>query len=342
MAEQLNVLIASYLEPELVEQIRQQVSEVEVIYRPDLLGQPRYIADHTAPAERTPEQEAEWQTLLAQADILFDFDASHREDLADLTPNVKWIQATSAGIGQFVKRMGYAEQRDWIFTTASGVHARPLAEFALMAMLMFAKDYEYLQREKKAHHWQRYSATELASKTVAIVGLGSIGQEVARLAQAFEMRVIGNRRNPQRETSHVDQLYGPDDLRQFLSEANFLVLATPHTQETDGMIGQAELALLPQGAIIINIARGQVIDQDALIAALQSGYLRGAALDVFNPEPLPPDNPLWDMPNVIISPHSASTADTENQKITDLFCENLQRYLAGETMLNVLDTEKLY
>jgi phosphoglycerate dehydrogenase-like enzyme len=342
MPERLTVHIASYLEPEYIEQILQQVPQVEVVYRPDLLPKPRYNADHTAPIERTPEQESEWRTLLAQADILFDFDFSNRESLPDLTPNVKWIQTSSAGIGQFVKRMRYDERMNCIYTTASGVHARPLAEFALMVMLMFVKNYEYLQREKAAHHWERYSAVELAGRTLAVIGLGKIGREVAKLAKAFDMRVIGNRRNPDKETPYVDKLYGSDELDKFLNQADFLVLATPHTPETDGLIGARELALLPQGAVLINIARGQVIDQNALIEGLQSGHLGGAALDVTDPEPLPEDSPLWDMPNVIISPHSASTADTENQKLTDLFIENLKRYLAGEEMLNVLDTERLY
>ena len=155
------ILIASYLEPELVDQIRREVPQVEVINRPDLLGAPRYIADHSAPTNRTPAQETEWQTLLAQADILFDFDHSHMEDLPQLAPNLKWIQATSAGIGQFVKQKGY-DRTGWIMTTASGVHARPLAEFVIMSMLYFARNFEYLQREKAAHHWARNATTELA------------------------------------------------------------------------------------------------------------------------------------------------------------------------------------
>ncbi|MEM6527890.1 MAG: D-2-hydroxyacid dehydrogenase, partial [Chloroflexota bacterium] len=277
----LKVLIASYLEPEHVEQIRQEVPEVDVIYRPDLIGKPRYIADHTAPIDRTPEQEQEWRDLLAQADILFDFDHSHRDDLPELAPNLKWIQATSAGIGQFVKRLGYPEKTDWVFTTASGTHARPLAEFALMAMLMFAKNYEYLASEKEKHHWQRYCATELAGKTVAVIGLGRIGQEIARLAKAFDMRVAGTRRNPALPVEHVDRLYNHDDLVPLLAQANFLVLATPHTPETEGLIGKAEIAQLPVGAVIINVARGIVIDESAMIEALQQGHLGGAALDVF-------------------------------------------------------------
>lgn len=342
MTKQPTILIASYLEPQHVERIRTEVPDVNIIYRPDLIGEPRYIADHSAPVERSSEQESEWQALLGQADILFDFDLSHREDLPDLATNVRWIQSTSAGIGQFVRRMGYAERMDCVFTTASGVHARPLAEFALMAMLMFAKNYQYLEREKTAHHWERYCATELAGKTLAVVGLGKIGREVARLAKAFEMRVIGTRRDVANPVNHVDVLYAPSQLDQLLPEADFLVLATPHTPETERLIGADQLAKLPQGAVIINIARGVVIDQNALVYALQSGRLGGAALDVFDPEPLPADSPLWDMPQVIISPHSASTAETENYKITQIFIDNLRRYLAGETMHNILDTDRLY
>lgn len=339
---QLTVLIASYLEPEYVAQIRRTVPEVRVIFRPDLLGEPRYVADHTAPVQRTPDQEAEWRGLLAQADILFDFDHSHHQDLPELAPRLKWIQATSAGIGQFVQRMAYDRRTEWLFTTASGVHARPLAEFAIMAMLMFAKDYAYLEREKAAQHWARYCGFELAGRTLAIIGLGSIGRETARLAKAFEMRVIGSRRSSAEELPNVDTLYRPADLHDMLREADFLMLSCPHTPETEGLIGARELAALPRGAGLINVARGAVVQQAALIEALRSGHLRGAALDVFEVEPLPPDDPLWTMPNVIISPHSASTALSENSKITDLFCQNLRRFLSGQSLINRLDTARLY
>lgn len=338
----LTVLIASYLEPEYIERMRSEFPDVEFIYRPDLIGQPRYVADHTAPIERTPEQETEWRALLKEADILFDFDYSHRQDLPELAPNIRWIQATSAGIGQFVHRMQFDERTDWIFTTASGVHARPLAEFALMGMLMFAKNYLRLAEDKANHHWERYSGTELKSKTVAIIGLGSIGEEVARLAKAFEMRVIGNRRNPELAVANVDELYGKDEIQKMLPQCDFLVLATPHTPETENLIGQAEIDLLPLGAVIINLARGVVIDEKAMIQALQTNKLGGAVLDVFAEEPLPQDNPLWDMPNVIISPHSASTAESENQKIVDIFCENLHRFQNGKELINRLDVTRRY
>ncbi len=341
-ASNLKILIASYLEPDLVEQIRREVPQVEVINRPDLLGTPRYVADHSAPVQRTSEQEAEWQALLSQADILFDFDHSHTKDLPQLAPKLRWIQATSAGIGQFVKQNGY-DRTDWIMTTASGVHARPLAEFVILSMLYFARDFEYLQREKAAHHWARNCTSELAGKTLAIIGLGSIGREAARLAKAFDVRVIGSRRViTDSSLPNVDQLYPPGELTPLLTQADFLLLCCPHTPETEGLISAAQIAQLPKGAVIINVARGAVMDYPAMTEALHDGHLRGASLDVFATEPLPADDPLWDMSNVIINPHSASTVDTENAKITRLFCDNLNHYLAGEPLQNVLDVERYY
>lgn len=338
----LSVLIASYLEPEYVDQIRAEVPQVDVIYRPDLLGTPRYIADHTTPVSRTPEQETEWKSLLAKADILFDFDHSHREDICELAPNVKWIQATSAGIGQFVKRMGYADKTDWIFTTASGVHSRPLTEFCVMAMIMFSKNYLLMQQGKENKHWERYGNSELAGKTVGIVGLGRIGRDLAKVCNFFGMTVVGSRRDTSKTVEDVETLYTPDNLMPMMPRLDYLVLATPHTPETDGLITADHIRALKQGAVIINIARGVVIDQQAMTEALQDGHLLGAALDVFAIEPLPQNDPLWELPNVIVSPHSASTADSENGKITKLFITNLKHFLNDEPLVNVLDTDLLY
>ncbi|NLE77386.1 MAG: D-2-hydroxyacid dehydrogenase [Chloroflexi bacterium] len=336
------VLIASYLEPEHVKRIRQVDPRLRVLYEPELLRPPRYPADHHGqPRERSLQQEARWRSLLAQADILLDFDHTHHEDLPTLAPNVRWLQATSAGIGQFVKAQGYDQRMPkTTFTTASGIHAQPLAEFCLMAMLMFEKGLLRMVQDQARKHWERYAGTDLHGRTLAIVGMGKIGREVARVARAFGMTVIGANRSPR--TDFLDQFYPLADLHKMLQRAEYLVLSVPHTPFTERMIGQQELAALPKGAILINVARGAVVDEPALIAALQSGHLRGAALDVFAQEPLPPDSPLWEMPNVLVSPHSASTSDRENERITDLFCENLRRYLNGQPLLNVLNTQTLY
>jgi glyoxylate/hydroxypyruvate reductase len=336
------ILIASYLEPEHVARIRAVDARLAVSYAPELLPPPRYAADHTGgPFTRAPEQEAAWQALLAEAEVLFDFDTTHRAELPDLAPRVRWIQSTSAGIGQFVRRMGYdVRMPGTVFTTAGGVHSRPLAEFCLMAMLMHNKGAGRLWREQGAHHWERYAGTDLDGRTLAIVGLGHIGSQVAATARAFGMHVIGTNATPRPEV--VDRFYAPAELAALLAEAEYLVLSVPHTAETENLIGRAQLALLPDGAYVINIARGAVVDEPALIDALRSGRLSGAALDVFVTEPLPTDSPLWDMPNVLISPHSASTSDRENARLTDLFCDNLRRYLAGAPLRNVLDTQRMY
>lgn len=341
------VLIASYLEPEHVARIRAADDRLEVIYEPDLLRPPRYAADHTGgPLERTPAQEARWRALLARAEVLFDFDHTHVDDLPELAPKLRWVQATSAGIGQFVRRTGYAERMPGVvFTTASGVHARPLADFCLMAMLAFVKGLPRMQADQRVRRWERYAGGELEGRTLGIVGAGKIGAEVARVARFFGMRVLGTKRRVEGAdlaALNLDGLYPPERLPELLAQAEFLVLVVPHTDATAGMIGAAELAQLPPGAVLINIGRGALVDEPALIAALRGGRLAGAALDVFASEPLPADSPLWDMPNVIVSPHSASTSDRENGRITDLFCDNLRRYLAGQELRNVLDTQALY
>ena len=278
--------------------------------------------------------------MMRRAEVMFDFDRAHLRDLAAVAPRLRWLQATSAGIGQMVKRIGL-DRSSIVLTTASGVHARPLADFCLMAMLMFAKDYARMERDKRAKRWERYCGDELTGKTLAIVGLGRVGQEVARHGKRLEMRVTGMRRSDA-PVAEADKLYGRLELHAMLREADFLVLAAPHTPETEGIIGDPELAVMKPSAVLINIGRGQLVDEDALIRALEEKRLAGAALDVFRAEPPPPDSPLWEMSNVIISPHSASTVAQENARITELFCDNLRRYLDGRPLRNVLDVQKLY
>ena len=337
------VLIASWLEAEHVARIRAVDERLEVLHAPELLAPPRYPADHAgAPFTRTPEQDAQWRSLLARAEVLFDFDRPNARELATLAPQLRWLQATSAGIGEYVGRMGYAESMPGtVFTTASGVHAKPLAEFCVMAMIAFHKKLLQTLRDQRVRHWERFAGADLEGQTLVIVGIGRIGKEIARLAKAFGMRVIGVKRtttNISPAQLHLDALYGPAQLHTALAEAQNLVLIAPHTSETERMIGGRELHLLPRGAVFINIGRGALVDEPALIDALRSGHLLGAALDVFAEEPLPPESPLWAMDNVIVSPHSASTVDRENERITTLFCQNLRRYLDGEPLLSRLDT----
>ncbi len=335
------VLIASYLEPEHVARIRQVDARLEVIFEPELLATPKYPADHYGVPQRTPEQEARWQAMLGQADILFDFDYSHRQDLPELAPQLRWIQASSAGIGQFVKRYGYdARMPHTLFTTSSGIHARPLAEFCIMAMLMHYKSILPMIHAQEQHRWERFAGTDLEGRTLAIVGLGRIGTHLAHMACDLGMTVIGTNAEP--PAPCVQQYFAPERLHEMLPLADVLVLCVPHTPKTEKMIGKAELDLLKPGAYLINIARGAVVDEPALIEALRSGHLAGAALDVFEEEPLPKSSPFWEMSNVLVSPHSASTSDRENERLTDLFCDNLRRFLDGQPLHNVLNPQLYY
>ena len=340
------LLIASYLEPEFVERIRAVYAKLEILYEQELLPIPRYPSDHYLSIKRSPQDEAYWRSLMARADIFFDFDFSNLDELPELAPRLRWLQASSAGIGQLIHRKNYTQRLpNTIFTTASGIHIQPLAEFCAMAILMFSRNLHHMLAMQQEKRWERFAATDLIGRTLGILGVGKIGSEVARFARAFGMRTIGTKRyidgiDP--ASLHLDRLYAPEQLNDVLCQSEFLVIATPHTSETERMLGATELAMLPRGAVLINIGRGAVIDQQALIAALQSGHLGGAALDVFEHEPLPTESPLWTLANVLISPHSASTSDRENERLTDLLCDNLRRYLDGRPLRNVLDTQLLY
>ena len=339
------ILIASYLEPEHVERIRQVDRAVEVLYDPELVARPRYAADHTGgPFSRTPDQEQRWRAMLARATILFDFDRPAGRDLPALAPRVRWIQATSAGIGEYMSRMGYGQSMpQTVYTTASGVHAQPLMEFCFMVMFALHKQLPHALREQRARRWARFATGEVRGQTLAIVGVGGVGKEIARIGQQLGMRTIGVKRSVagvDPASLHLDLLYGQGDLAKALPEAQNLVLIAPHTSETEGMIGARELALLPAGAVFINVARGALVDEQALVGALRSGHLLGAGLDVFREEPLPAESPLWAMDNVFIFPHSASTTDRENARITDLFCENLRLYLAGKPLRNRFEMDR--
>ncbi len=341
------ILIASYLEAEHVQRIQAAFPAVRVTWDPQLVAAPRYAADHTgAPFTRPPDAEARWRSLLERADILFDFDRTNAESLPTLAPRVRWIQGTSAGIGATMARYRYCERMpECVFTTASGVHAIPLAEFCMMAMLAHSRNLFLMLRDQAERRWERFAASDLTGRTLGIVGMGTIGTELARRAQHIGMHVIGVKRRPEGhrpDDLHVAELFGPGDLARVLPRLDYLVLAAPETPDTKHMIAQHELGLLPRGSMLINVGRGSLVDEPALVAALQSGRLAAAALDVFEEEPLPASSPLWALPNVIVSPHSASTSDRENGRITDIFCDNLDRFLRGAPLRNVYDPARGY
>lgn len=344
----IKVMIASPLEAEHVERIRREAPDgVAVYYEPDLLPPTRYVADHDGIEgyQHTPEQAERWEKYLFDADVMFDFPPKGKHPL-DWAPNLCWIQTTSAGVGQTVARLGIRPGEIYI-TTASGVHARPLTEFVFMVLLMVVKEYDRLRDDKIAHRWVRFCSDELSGKTLAIVGPGRIGREVARMARCFDMHVVATARDcrPERAAEiGVDRLYERSELQTMLASADAVVLCAPHTPDTENIMDRAAFDALKPGVVFINIGRGQLVDEAALLDKLTDGTIRFAGLDVFRTEPLPADSPFWDLPNVIINPHSASTSERENGRIVDIFIHNLHCYVEGryEEMRNLLDVERMY
>jgi phosphoglycerate dehydrogenase-like enzyme len=345
------VFITSPLEAKHAARIKSAAGDkAELIYDPDLLPPTRYQADHKGidSFTRTPEQEIRWRAHLARATILWDFPSGTPADGGGLAlaPQVRWVQTTSSGVGKLVHSLGLADS-DVVVTTARGVHADALAEFVMMCVLAHAKDLPRLIADQRAHRWERYCCRDLVGATLVVVGAGKVGAQVGKVARAFGLRVLAlvNRKDPARASAlDADAVYGPAELHQALGQADYVVLTMPHTPQTERMIDARAFAAMKPGVAFINIARGHVIDEEALVANLRSGHIAFAGLDVAMVEPLPDSSPLWDLPNVLISPHSASTAPSENGKVTEIFCRNLDAYLNGRRndMINVLDKQRRY
>jgi len=267
-----------------------------------------------------------------------------------ITPSVfacakrlRWIQFGSAGVDHTIFPELLAS--DVILTTMSGIHAVPVAEHALAQMLALSRRLDLAMKLQLKHRYERdeiaWTAGELSGKTLGIVGLGNIGKEIARLSAAFGMRVIGSKRTVT-PVPNVEKVYPPEGLREMLPQMDYLVLVVPLTPGTSAMIGREEIGLMKSGASIINVARGAMIDHDALGDALRSGKLAGAALDVFPQEPLPPDSPIYEFPNTIITPHTGSSARLYGPRAAEVFRRNLEAFLIGGEMINVYDRERGY
>lgn len=339
----VRVLIASALEPEHVSRIAAADPRVEVLHAPELLPVPRYPADHHGPGRAlTAAQHDRWSSLLAAADVSFDFDWRAPSGMAASCPNLRWVQATSSGIGQFMEQTGL-DRSGITVTTAAGVHATPLAEFALTGVLYFVKELPDLAERQAARRWERYATRQLAGQRVVVVGLGHVGRKVAALFAALGAEVRGVARPAANlDGVAVSLVADAGSMDEMLTDADAIVLCCPLTPETRGLLSARRLRLLPRGAVVVNISRGPVLDEDALVEALADGHLGGAFLDVAAVEPLPPESPLWAMPNVVISPHSASTVGSENAALTDIFCDNLCRWLSGRPLRNLYSRAKGY
>jgi glyoxylate/hydroxypyruvate reductase len=342
----ITVMIGSYFEEEYVTRIRGVDERLRVLYREDLVPPPRWPGDHVGPPgwRRSEEGEEEFLAMLHEARVLYDFPHGHVEDLVRVAPQLHWVQASMAGAGEVAKRAGL-QNTDVIVTTASGVYSGSLAEFAMMAFLAHAKDLDRLRRDKEARLFEQRPVDTLRGKTLCLVGVGSIGRAVAVRAQPFEMRIVGVKRRVSEDDAawdYADELYATRDLREALSKADYVVATLPGTPETHHLLDAEAIGAMKEGVYFVNVGRGKVVDEEALVEALKCGHLSGAALDVFEEEPLPEDNPLWVLENVIVSPHSTDIVPGINELQTDLFCENLKRYLEGKPLINELDKKLLY
>jgi phosphoglycerate dehydrogenase-like enzyme len=349
VVETVVVAVATPLDAELVPPIRAVDPRVEVLYEPHLLPPTRYPGDHrgTDGFVRSPEAERRWRHMLDSAQVLFGLPGDSPSGLAAAVrgnPGLSWVQGTAAGAGEQVRAAGLTEEelRRVTITSARGIHAIPLAEFCLLGLLAFTKDLPRLESDQRARRWHHHPVRELHGQTLLILGLGAVGEEVARLAKAFGMRVVGINRHGRTDSPDVDEIHPLGALDELLGEADAVVITLPNTTETAGLLDADSIARLKPGSILVNVGRGAVIDEPALIEALRAQRLRGAALDVFATEPLPADSPLWELPNVLVSPHTAALSIHENERIVELFVQNLGRYLAGQEFLNRVDTSAFY
>jgi phosphoglycerate dehydrogenase-like enzyme len=289
-----------------------------------------------------PPLSPETESALSEAEVILAVDVPI--DIATLAPRLKWLQTYGAGIRQFNERSLF--DKGVLISTAAGVGAEPIAEFVIGRLLEITRRFRVLEEMQRTKVWQRLSGAEiLAGKTLGILGLGAIGKAVAQRARAMDMRVMGTRKRyqPGDEMDFVDQLLGSDGADQVLRESDVVVLALPETAETENMISSAQIAMMKPGAILCNVARGSILDEEALVAALESGHLAAAIVDVQRHEPMEKDDPLWEAPNIYLSPHSAATAGAYGERVERLFTENLRQYVSqGKPSINVVDPDAGY
>lgn len=293
-------------------------------------------------------RDEEFRQDLQRAEIVCAYNLP--ENWRELAPHLRWLQYPGAGVDGLAPTGLLDAESGIIVTTASGIHATTISEYVFGSMLMFNWNWPEMVRLQSSHvwahsaSWYHLGGRELEGQTLGVIGLGSIGRRVAVLGRAFGMRVLGMRHSASvgEQDRDVDQLFAPEQLHEMLPRCDYIVLAVPLTAETEGLIGEAELRLMKPNTYLVNIARGRVVDEAALIRALQEQWIAGAGLDVTEQEPLPPDSPLYTMQNVILTPHISGVSLQYDQRLTALFADNLRRYRTGEPLLNRYDPERGY
>jgi phosphoglycerate dehydrogenase-like enzyme len=350
MTSKTTVAIAVPLEAELVERIRAVDPSVTVLYEPELLPPERFPADHSGDPDfrRTPDQEERYWDMLGRAQVLYGFPNESPAGLARIAgsnPRLEWIHAMAAGAGGAVKASGLdaGALQKFRVTTSAGVHALPLAEFAALGILNGFKRSAELARDQADRVWPELrTPTRLASGShLVVTGLGEIGLETARIARALGMTVSGTKRSVE-PIEGIREVTGNDGLAGLLATADAVVNTLPGTPHTEGLFSREVFAAMKPGTVMVNVGRGTVVDEDALLEALDNGQVSYACLDVFAVEPLPQDSPLWLHPRVMVSPHTSALSAAENRLITERFCGNLRTFLDGGELPHVVDTVHFY
>jgi phosphoglycerate dehydrogenase-like enzyme len=285
--------------------------------------------------ERAPELTPEQREMFAAVDVVLALDLPF--DIGSVAPNLSMVHGVGVGSGQLVSAgLAGAGVR---LVTASGVSGVSIAEFAVGRLLEFWKRFGTMAERQAERRWESLYGKEVAGTTVAVLGLGAIGSNVAKRLKAFDVTVLSTRRSyrPGMTAEHVDELFGPGDLHQVLRRADAVIAAVPETPETVDTMDAAAFAAMKPGAFFCNVGRGSFVVEEALLDALTSGHLGGAALDVFRTEPLPADSPLWDAPNLVVSAHASASVERYFDNLAALFRANLARFLAGEPIPNEVD-----
>jgi phosphoglycerate dehydrogenase-like enzyme len=296
-----------------------------------LRGTPPYEAARAEAPQLTAAQTAAFDDVEVVVAIDLPF------DVVDVAPNLKWVQGVGAGSAQ-LQSAGLADSGIRL-TNAAGANATGIAEFAMGRLIAEWKHFRELQARQDDHNWEPVFGSELAGCTLGLIGFGAIASNVARRAKAFDMEVLATRRSwtPGATAGNVDELFPTERLHEMLGRCDAVISAVPETPETTGLMDETAFSAMKPGAWFCNVGRGTLVDEPALIAALESGQLRGAALDVASREPLPPEDPLWDAPNLYMSFHCSTAPGRLFTNLHALFLENLRSYLAGGSLNNEVD-----
>jgi phosphoglycerate dehydrogenase-like enzyme len=348
-SERLRVVVATPLAEEHCELIERLEPRIDLVRDQSLYPPMRHPADFEGDPSfrRTPDQQRAFEQMLDSAEALYgipDVDPAALKRTADNSPGLRWVHTMAAGGGGQIKAAGLTEEqlRRIVFTTSAGVHGGPLAEFAVFGVLAGAKDLPRLLAQQRDRNWSgRWEMRQVSEMTVLVIGLGGIGQEVAQKLSALGATIIGTSRRG-RPVENVDQLIKVTDIVSAVPEVDAVVVTLPGTAATDKLIGAEILAAVKPGTILVNVGRGTVVDEEALLHALRDGRISLAALDVFATEPLPQGSPLWSEPNVLVSPHTAALNAAEDRLIAELFAANATRFLNGDELANKVDTVDFY